>query len=260
MLNKINFNPFTRSSGLAGKNLVIFLFLIFASIGNAQLMEPKIVVPQPEHDFGDIVQGEKVSHNFVITNTGGDVLVITNVRASCGCTAALPDKKELAPGETTNIKVEFNSTGRIGKQQKTVYVSSNDKENPQITLKFTGNIVKEDKTSSTNPAGPLLKVQETQYNFGQVSEGKVVDHVFSFSNDGNDKLTIKEVKTSCGCTAALLSKKELGPGEKGELKVELDTANRSGKMTRNITIISNDPKEPQKHLTIFAEVMKEGSN
>lgn len=235
------------------------LSLVFSSFAYSQLIGPRIVVPQPEHDFGDIIQGEKVSHNFVVTNTGGDVLIISNVRASCGCTAALPDKKELAPGETTNIKVEFNSLGRIGKQDKSVYVSSNDKENPQVQLKFTGNVVKEEATLKT-PAGPSLQVTETQHNFGKIPEGEVVDHVFSFVNKGDKKLTIKDVKTSCGCTAALLSKKELGPGEKGELKVELNTSNRSGKMTRNITIISDDPKEPEKHLTIFAEVLKEGSN
>jgi uncharacterized cupredoxin-like copper-binding protein len=172
----------------------------------------------------------------------------------------LPDKKELAPGETTNIKVEFNSAGRNGKQNKTVYVNSNDKDNPEVQLKFSGNIVKTGEEKKTSSSGPSLQVPETQYNFGQVVEGKVVDHVFSFANDGDQKLTIKEVKNSCGCTAALLTKKELAPGEKGELKVELNTANRSGKMTRNITIISDDPKEPQKNLTIFAEVLKEGSN
>ncbi len=237
-----------------------FLFLIFATVSYSQLIGPKIVVQQSEHDFGDIVQGEKVTHNFTVTNTGGDVLEITNVRASCGCTAALPEKKDLAPGESTNIKVEFNSLGRIGKQNKTVYVTSNDKDNPEVQLKFTGNVVKSETANLKVPAGPSLQLRETQYDFGKVVEGKVVEHVFSFSNNGSEKLTIKEVKTSCGCTAALLSKKEIAPGEKGELKVELNTENRSGKMTRNITIISDDMKEPQKHLTITAEVMKEGSN
>lgn len=256
MMKELNRNFFLSNSG---KKLIVLLVFLFSSFAYSQLMGPKIVVQQPEYDFGDIIQGEKVSHNFIVTNTGGDVLVITNVRASCGCTAALPDKKELAPGESTNIKVEFNSLGRIGKQSKTVFVSSNDPENPQIQLKFTCNVVKPEATLKAQD-GPSLVMPETQHNFGKVIEGKVVDHVFTFTNEGNKKLTIKDVKTSCGCTAALLSKNELEPGEKGELKVELNTANRSGRMTRNITIISNDPKQPEKHLTIYAEVLKEGSN
>ena len=51
---------------------ITFLFLIFASIAYSQLVGPKIVVPNPNHDFGDIIQGEKVQHNFVVTNTGGN--------------------------------------------------------------------------------------------------------------------------------------------------------------------------------------------
>ena len=242
------------------KMKIAFLFLLIASVAYPQLMGPKIVAQETSHDFGDIIQGEKVQYNFMVTNTGGDKLIITNVRASCGCTAALPDKKELAPGESTNIKVEFNSLGRVGKQDKTVYVTSNDTENPEIQLKFTGNVIKPENDMIKKNSGPFLEVLKTQYDFGKVNEGKVVDHVFTIKNSGDSLLTIKEVKTSCGCTAAMVNKKELAPGEEGELKVELNTANRSGKMTRNITIISNDPKEPQKYLTIYADVLKAGSN
>jgi len=238
-------------------SLLVFLFTAFVY---SQLLDPKIVVQVPEHDFGDIIQGEKVQHNFSVTNTGGDVLKITNVRASCGCTAALPDKKELAPGESTNIKVEFNSTGRIGKQIKIVYVKSNDKEHPEIQLKFTCNILKKEQANLQSNSGPVIELTNMQFDFGKVPEGKVVDHIFSIKNSGNATLSINEVKTSCGCTATVLDKKELAPGEETTLKVELNTANRSGKMSKNVTIISNDPKEPQKHLTIYAEILKEGSN
>lgn len=241
------------------QKIIPFVFL-FVAMGYSQFTGPKIVVQIPEHDFGEIIQGEKVQHNFVVTNMGDDVLSITNVRASCGCTAALPDKNELAPGESTNIKVEFNSKGRTGKQNKLVYVTSNDKENPQLQLKISGNIVKETANLKAVKPGPSLDIPSAQYNFGKVTEGKVVDHIFTFNNAGDSPLTIKEVKTTCGCTAALLSKKELAPGEEGTLKVELNTANRSGKMTRNVTIISNDPEDPQKSLTIYAEILKEGSN
>jgi len=129
-----------------------FAFMIFSSAFIfAQIVGPKISVLHPEYSFGDINQGEKVSHNFTITNNGGDLLKITDVRASCGCTAAAPEKNELKPGESTQIKVEFNSQGRKGNQVKYVYVKTNDKENPEIKLKISGNVVqqkKEDDQSS----------------------------------------------------------------------------------------------------------------
>ena len=57
----------------------------------------------------------------------------------------------------------------------------------------------------------------------------------------------------------LLSQDNIQPGQEGTLKVELDTKNRSGKMSRTITISSNDPKDPTKVLTIYADIVKKGS-
>ena len=107
------------------KNL-LFVFFLVSSIGFAQLMQPKLVLQQSSFEFGDIKQGETVSHTFVLTNSGGDLLKISNVQASCGCTAAVPEKNELAPGESTNLTVKFNSTGRQGMQKKTVKIFTND--------------------------------------------------------------------------------------------------------------------------------------
>jgi hypothetical protein len=66
------------------------------------------------------------------------------------------------------------------------------------------------------------------------------------------------VKTSCGCTAALISKDNIEPGEEGTIKVELNTKNRSGKMSKTITVLTNDPVDPNKILTVYAEIEKAG--
>ena len=104
---------------------------------------------------------------------------------------------------------------------------------------------------------PVLYFSETKHDFGKVKEGNVVEYTFKFHNKGNETLTIKDVRTSCGCTAALVSSEKLEPGIEGTLKVELDTKNRSGKMSRTITIQSNDPKDPTKVLTVYADIEKE---
>lgn len=237
------------------KNLFVVFFL-FSSIVFAQLFQPKLILQQTSFDFGDIKQGEKVSHTFVISNGGGDLLKISDVKASCGCTAAAPEKKELAPGESTNIVVTFNSTGRMGNQSKTIRINSNDPENPEMVLSFTGNVI---SASETSAGTPTIYFTETQHDFGKVNEGDKVNYTFNFANKGSSVLTIKDIKTSCGCTAALISQDNLTPGQEGTLKVELDTKNRSGKMSRTVTVNSNDPKDPAKVLTIYADIVKKGS-
>jgi hypothetical protein len=220
------------------------------------LFQPTLILQQNSYDFGDIKQGEKVSHTFVLSNGGGDLLKISDVKASCGCTAAAPEKKELAPGESTNLIVTFNSAGRMGKQSKTIRIFSNDPENPEMVLSFTGNVV---SASQVSDGAPTIYFSETQHDFGKVNEGDKVNYTFNFANKGTSELTIKDIKTSCGCTAALLSQDNLAPGQEGTLKVELNTQNRSGKMSRTVTISSNDPNDPAKILTIYADVVKKGS-
>jgi hypothetical protein len=237
------------------KNLFVVFFL-FSSFVFAQLFQPSLILQQSSFDFGDIKQGDKVSHTFVISNAGGDLLKISDVKASCGCTAAAPDKNELAPGESTNLVVTFNSAGRMGKQSKTVRIYSNDPLNPEMLLSISGNVVSAIESSA---GAPTIYFTETQHDFGKVNEGDKVNYTFIFANKGTSVLTIKDIKTSCGCTAALLSQDSLAPGQDGTIKVELDTKNRSGKMSRTVTINSNDPKDPAKVLTIYADIAKKGS-
>lgn len=98
---------------------------------------PKLSFEEAVHDFGTINQGDEVSTNFVFTNSGKTDLNIRDTKASCGCTVSVPDKTTLKPGESSFIKVTFNSRGRRGIQQKSVSVFSNDPSNPtqRITIK-----------------------------------------------------------------------------------------------------------------------------
>ena len=234
---------------------IFVLFVLFSTFSFAQLMQPKLVLQQNSHEFGDIVQGEVVSHTFVLSNSGGDLLKINNVQASCGCTAAVPEKNELAPGESTNLTVKFNSKGRQGKQTKTVKIFTNDPQTPEAVVTITGNVVT--KTDQTGTV-PVIYFPETQHDFGKVSEGEKVNYTFRFVNKGESELVIKDVKSSCGCTAALLSTSNIKPGQEGTLKVEFDTKNRSGKNSKTVTVQSNDPKDPTKVLTIYADVVRKG--
>ena len=97
---------------------------------------------------------------------------------------------------------------------------------------------------------------EIQFDFGSVKEGDVLTHSFQLINDGTDDLNILDVKTSCGCTAALPSTKVLKPKETGSVAVEFNTANRSGKVVRTITVTTDDPETPSKILTISADIAK----
>ena len=90
-------------------------------------------------NFGDLQEGEIVSHTFHFKNTGTKSLVILNVEASCGCTTPKYDKKPIPPGGEGKIEVEFNSSGRFGKQYKVINIFANVPEKV-IELKIIANI------------------------------------------------------------------------------------------------------------------------
>lgn len=86
---------------------------------------PKIEFKETSYDFGTVMQGERLSHVFVFTNTGKSDLVISSAHASCGCTTSTPPKAPIKPGETSEIKVTFDSKTKKGPTTNVVTISAN---------------------------------------------------------------------------------------------------------------------------------------
>lgn len=84
------------------------------------------------YDFGTIKQGEVVTHEFTFVNSGTEPLIINNAQAQCGCTVPSWPKEPIKPGEKGTIKVSFNSTGKMGLQDKTVTLTSNAGEGSKV--------------------------------------------------------------------------------------------------------------------------------
>ncbi len=101
---------------------------------------PKFEFKSQIHDFGVVIQGEKVSHTYVFKNVGKSNLIISSVTASCGCTVSKYDTKPIAPGEEGKIEIVFDSSGRSGIQNKSITVLSNTQPN-RIELHFTAEVV-----------------------------------------------------------------------------------------------------------------------
>lgn len=92
------------------------------------------------HDFGRIIQGEKVTYTFKFKNTGSGKLIISDVNSSCGCTIPKFTKEPIEPGKSGLLHVTFESDNRKGFQNKTVTVVSNTQPNTTV-LKIKAQIV-----------------------------------------------------------------------------------------------------------------------
>jgi uncharacterized low-complexity protein len=91
------------------------------------------------HDFGDIAKGKPASFDFTFKNTTKQTILITNVKASCGCTATNYTKTPIKPGETASVTATYNAASP-GPFSKSVTVTTNDTETPKI-LTIKGKVI-----------------------------------------------------------------------------------------------------------------------
>jgi hypothetical protein len=99
---------------------------------------PRIAFETPAFDFGKVDSGTAVKHDFTFTNLGDQTLVINDVHPGCGCTTAGAWDKQVEPGKTGKISIEFHSNGYGGPVTKTVSVTCNDPTQGSITLQLKG--------------------------------------------------------------------------------------------------------------------------
>ena len=100
---------------------------------------PQLVFSDRTYDFGEIVQGKKVSYVFDFENTGNEPLLLVNIATTCGCTAPSWPRQPILPGEKGEVKVVFKTEGKSGAQSKAVTVYSNANDSPHV-LTLVGTI------------------------------------------------------------------------------------------------------------------------
>jgi hypothetical protein len=136
------------------KTLIVFVFGVFMIYGamaqEAAAVEsksgPTMAFSEEQFDFGDIHQGDKVEHVFEFENVGSEALIITNVQTTCGCTAPIWPRDPVIPGQKAEIKVVFNSAGKMGRQHKVITIVSNA-TNPSNKVAIVTNVLPKEAES-----------------------------------------------------------------------------------------------------------------
>lgn len=91
------------------------------------------------HDFGDIEKGKPVTYQFTFTNTSKETVLLTNVKPSCGCTAANYTKTPIKPGEKGSVEATYNAAAQ-GNFHKTITVTTNEKGTSPKVLIIKGSV------------------------------------------------------------------------------------------------------------------------
>lgn len=112
---------------------LLLIGLALASPVRAQGDQPKAVVAEPIHDFGEVTRGQKMTHAFRIENHGGAPLAIHEVRAPCACTV-VEHEDSVPPGGAIDLAVELDTTTLVGAASRRIHVLTNDPAMPRIDL------------------------------------------------------------------------------------------------------------------------------
>ncbi len=132
--------------------------------------------------------------------------------------------------------------------------SSSDSSNEDAAVSKDVTVKDEGISNDTSGQSPKIYFENPNYDFGKIIKGQKVEYVYKFENQGNIDLEIIKVKSSCGCTAAILSDKIIPPGKMGEIKATFNSGSYSGKVMKSITVLSNDPGKASYKLTITGNI------
>ncbi len=116
---------------------------------------PKLIFPEETYTFGEVPEGPQVTHEFKFSNTGKEALVLSNVRASCGCTTPSWPKEPILPGKDAVILVTYNTQGRVGPFNKSITITSNA-DTPSKVIYIKGEVVKAEPEKSVPVEQPNM--------------------------------------------------------------------------------------------------------
>jgi hypothetical protein len=96
-----------------------------------------VIIENPEHDFGTITEdGGSVTATFILFNGTNEAIVLTSVKASCGCTTPNWTKEPIEPGKKGEITATYNPKDRPGNFDKTITATTNTNE--RLTMRIKG--------------------------------------------------------------------------------------------------------------------------
>jgi len=114
--------------------IVILSVGAFAWIRARMGSPPRLRVTPRAGDFGTLDPNTKATLHLTLANVGGDTLVIRRIRSECACTTTKLATRRLAPGETTDMDVSFDSTGYMRSVRKTLVIETNDPQRQSFVM------------------------------------------------------------------------------------------------------------------------------
>ena len=221
--------------------LKTLLFLLCLSGGGVPVLAaPQLVPERLNYDFGEVVQGDQVEFTFRFRNAGDEILQISNVRSSCGCTAALLSSRRIGPGEMGEVQAKFDSTQFRGGVTKTISLETNDPQQPELSFSLYGQVKAE------------LVMTPDRIRWGQVSGDDPLQAVVQIVNQGKIDVTLQPPRATSPELSVSLSDRHLPAGGEVQLQVSGRFPEGKSRLGGYVIILTDHPKAAQLRLPVAA--------
>lgn len=195
------------------------------------------------HDFGVVARGADVKYRFKITNLYRDPVHIASIRTTCGCSAAKPSRYTFNSREEAFIEVTMDTRKFMRRKDSNLIVTFDSPLYAQVQIPITAYI----RTDVVlNPGG---------VNFGAVEQGTQTQRKLIIQYAGRNDWKIKEVKTNNKhIIAKVVEKSRSGGRVTYELQASLEPTAPVGRLSQQITLITNDTNSPHVPILVEAKV------
>lgn len=239
---------------------ILFFSLVFMLGNHLATAQAKFEFGTSNHDFGEIIDGKVVSHDFIFTNIGNEPLIIKNVKASCGCTTPYWTNVPVLPGKKGKITASYNSKNRPGNFNKTITITSNATEASKV-LQIRGATIKPGQLLTSSTPEQLAKSAKIEINqkaifLGKVGISQTIPFQIKIKNTGKSKLAIVNAQSGCKCIKIDPGTKRVyQPGESGMTQL-LFSPRSIGDFKDKLVIDSNDFNNRKTTIDINAQIVE----
>ncbi len=226
------------------KKLFLLSFMIISSAFTL-LAQPQLTINGGDtYDWKDVSPKDNpLTATLEIKNTGNELLKISEVKPTCGCTTAPLGKYELAPGEATTMKVTLNMGSSSGKLHKSIRINSNDASQSVKTVSLKANIIRP------------IEIKPTSYfAFDKLTVGSESSTKVFLKNNTKETITLSDFRVEPdNLKINLNGKVSIKPGEEIELDATLKPQ-KIGYLNANVKMKTSNPDIPELDIRGYGNV------
>ena len=215
--------------------------ILIISPRKADQSGPNIEVDPLEYDFGVVDNDKPVRYTFYVKNTGTSLLKIREIVPDCNCTLVSISSKIIAPGEQTQLTLEFDIGGDWGSKTTTATILSNDPHHPATRVVMRG------------IAKTTLPISPSAIELGhKVDNTKTVHKKIRIRDNGLGELKIEDVKTSSKAIVATIFQTE--KGEDAVIDVSINPQTFRNRIDEFLLIYTSVPNNREIRIPISGEI------